>query len=84
MISDSDSSENDEVDDVSQSWQTQGAAGVEGEAKVTEGASSFYPGFKDISAETDVRFHISKRECTAFDMVFGAWLSKGNVCLNVS
>ncbi|KAK3863749.1 hypothetical protein Pcinc_030506 [Petrolisthes cinctipes] len=60
VISDSDSSE---IDDIDEPWKAVGAVGGEaqGEVKVTEGASNFYPGFKDISGETDVRFHISKR-----------------------
>lgn len=55
VASDSDSSDLDEID-----FSSNNATGdVDG--RITQGSSIFYPGYKDISGETDVRFHISKR-----------------------
>ncbi|XP_045582031.1 two pore channel protein 1 [Procambarus clarkii] len=55
VASDSDSSDLDEIDFSSNN------ATVDVDGRITQGSSIFYPGYKDISGETDVRFHISKR-----------------------
>lgn len=57
MVTDSESSNSeDELD----SPHKKAGSGDDGE--VTQGTSNFYPGYRDLSSETDVRFHITKRK----------------------
>ncbi|KAG7161737.1 Two pore calcium channel protein 1-like 2 [Homarus americanus] len=56
VVSDSDSFDSE---DEREGPFNEGESTVDG--RITPGASSFYTGYKDISSETDVRFHISKR-----------------------
>ena len=54
----SDSSESEEETDSAPHPPT-----VEVDGRISPGTSQFYASGKDISSETDVRFHISKSEC---------------------
>ncbi|KAK8737312.1 hypothetical protein OTU49_004433 [Cherax quadricarinatus] len=55
VSSDSDSSDADVLDSPPNNPTSDNDGGI------TQGDSIFYPGYKDVSGETDVRFHISKR-----------------------